>query len=115
LGEAKTLARRLDDGVRLGHVLARMTNVLRITGDLDGAIATGQQALTLAAQLGERALQMQASYHLGQAYYSIGDFGRRPSWRQNVEVADRTSDRPSIDVRLQSRAFLAALGKLGHC
>jgi len=65
LGEAKALARMLDDGVRLGRVLARMAHVLRLTGDLDGAIATGQQALALATEIGESALQMQASYHLG--------------------------------------------------
>src|SRR5262249_764437 len=98
-----------------GRVLARMAHVLRITGDLDGAIVTGQQALELATEIGESALQMQASYHLGQAYFAIGDFGRATELlRQNVEVVDRESGRPSTDVRIQSRAFLAsALGRLG--
>src|SRR5262245_11506240 len=41
LGEAEALARALDDRVRLGRVLAGMTQVLRLTGDLDGAIAAG--------------------------------------------------------------------------
>ena len=79
LGEAEALARALDDRARLGQVLAQMATVLRMTGDLDGAIAAGQQALDLAAALGESALQVQASHHLGQACYFIGDFGRRPS------------------------------------
>ena len=45
LGEAEALARALDDRARLAQVLARMADVLRITGDHDGAMATGQQAL----------------------------------------------------------------------
>ena len=50
LGEAEVLARALDDRVRLGRVLAQMAQVRRITGDHDGAIAAGQQALKLAAE-----------------------------------------------------------------
>ena len=53
-----------------------MANVLRITGDTDGAMAAGQQALKLVATLGERALQEQAAHRLGQTDYAIGDFGR---------------------------------------
>jgi predicted ATPase len=44
LGEAEALARALDDRARLGRVLASMALVLRATGDLDGAMAAGQQA-----------------------------------------------------------------------
>ena len=50
LGEAEALARAFDDRGRLVQVLARMATVLRITGDPDGAIAAGQQALALAAR-----------------------------------------------------------------
>ncbi len=45
LGEAEALARALDDRARLGRVLASMAHVLRLTGDPEGAIAAGQQAL----------------------------------------------------------------------
>src|SRR5439155_6054513 len=69
LGVAEALARVLDDGARLGQVLAEMTLVLRSTGGPDGAMAVGQQALELAAALGESALQGEASLYLGQAYY----------------------------------------------
>jgi tetratricopeptide (TPR) repeat protein len=61
LGEAEALARALDDRARLVQVLSRMTQALRLTGDPDGAIAAGRQALELAAELGESALQVQAS------------------------------------------------------
>jgi tetratricopeptide (TPR) repeat protein len=115
LGEAEALARVLDDRARLGRVLAQMAHVLRTTGDLDGAIAAGQQALALAAALGDSALQVQASHRLGQAYHVIGDFGRAAELlRQNVEAADRESGTPSTDLWIESRAWLAqTLSALG--
>jgi len=115
LGEAEALARTLDDRVRLGQVLAGTARVLRITGDHDGAIAVGEQTLALAAALGESALQEQAALYLGQAYYTIGDFGRAAElWRRNVEAADQGSDRLRTDVRIQSQTWLArTLSTLG--
>ena len=115
LGEAEALARALDDRARLGRVLAGMASVLRITGDPDGAMTVGQQALDLAVALGDSALQGQASYRLGMVYFAIGDFGRAAELlRRNVEAADREFGTPSTDVLIQSRAWLAqTLGQLG--
>jgi class 3 adenylate cyclase/tetratricopeptide (TPR) repeat protein len=115
LGEAEALARALDDRTRLGRVLAGMANVLRVTGDLDGAIGAGQQALELTAALGNSALQVEASYRLGQAYYGRGDFGRAAGLlRQNVEAADQAVDTSSTDLLIQSRAWLTrTLSALG--
>src|SRR5262249_54444260 len=58
LGEAEVLARTLNDRVRLGQVLAQMGRLRRITGDYDGAIAAGRQALALATELGDSTLQV---------------------------------------------------------
>jgi tetratricopeptide (TPR) repeat protein len=115
LGEAEALARALDDRARLGRVLAGMAAVLRQTGDPDGAMAAGRQALALAVDLGDSTVQVQASYTLGQAYYASGDFGRAAElWRRSMETADRESGTPSTDVRIQSRAWLArTLSRLG--
>jgi predicted ATPase/class 3 adenylate cyclase len=115
LGEAEALARAFDDRARLAWVLARMAQVLRTTGDLDSAMAAGQQALELAVEFGESALQVQASQHLGEAYYIIGDFGRAAELlRQNVEAADRESGTPRTVLRIRSRAWLAwTLSALG--
>jgi class 3 adenylate cyclase/tetratricopeptide (TPR) repeat protein len=115
MGEAEALARALDDKVRLGRVLSTMTNVCRITGDLDGAIAAGQRAVALAAALGDSALEGYASYQLGMVYQAIGDFGRAAELlRRNVEAADRGSGTPRTDVRILSRAWLAwTLSALG--
>jgi tetratricopeptide (TPR) repeat protein len=115
LSEARALARALDDRAWLGRVLAEMARMLRMTGDNDGAIAAGQQALELATEIGESALQEQASHTLGQAYWAIGDFGRAAELlRRNVEAADRESGRPNTDVRIESQAWLAqSLSVLG--
>ena len=115
LGEAEALARALADRALLGQVLARMAQLLRQTGDHDGAITAGQQALELAAALGDSALQVQASFRLGTIYFAIGDFGRAADLlRWNVEAADRASDTPSTDVRIQSQAWLVlTLSTLG--
>ena len=115
LGEAEALARVLDDRARLGRVLARMSRVLRMTGDHDGAIAVGRQARALAAALGDSALQGEASYTLGLAYYAIGDFGRATGLlRRDVEAADRESGTSGPDVRIRSQAWLGlTLSTLG--
>jgi class 3 adenylate cyclase/DNA-binding winged helix-turn-helix (wHTH) protein/tetratricopeptide (TPR) repeat protein/ABC-type thiamine transport system ATPase subunit len=115
LGEAEALARVLDDRARLGRVLVMMAPVLRATGDHDGAMAVVQQALDLAAQLGDSALQMQASLQLGLRYRDIGDFGRAAELlRRSVEAADREPGTTSTEERIRSRAALAqTLGVLG--
>jgi tetratricopeptide (TPR) repeat protein len=115
LGEADALARALDDRVWLGRVLARMAVVLRQMGNLDGAIAACQQALDLAVALGDRSVQAQVSFYLGQAYYASGAFGRAAELlRWNVEAADREVGMPSTEAWLWSQAWLArVLSPLG--
>jgi tetratricopeptide (TPR) repeat protein len=117
LGEAEALATALDDRARLVQVLARKARVLRITGDRDGAVGAGQQALALAAALGESPAQVQAAHNLGQAYYAVGDFGRAAALlRQNVAAADQVSGtrNPVLRSRIDSRAWLAqTLSALG--
>jgi class 3 adenylate cyclase/tetratricopeptide (TPR) repeat protein len=108
LGEAEVLVRALDDRARLGRVLVSMARVRVITGDHDSAIAVGQQALALAAEIGESALQGEASLTLGLAYWAIGDFGQAAELlRQHVEAADRESGTSSTDWRITSQALLA--------
>jgi tetratricopeptide (TPR) repeat protein len=115
LGEADALARALDDQARLGRVLATMANVLRVTGDHEGAIAASQQALELAAKFGDSALQVRATHSLGLAYLAIGDFGRAAELqRQSVEATDREAGTLGTDWRIRSQAWLAqTLSALG--
>jgi tetratricopeptide (TPR) repeat protein len=115
LGEAKALARALNDRARLGRVLAMIAAARRVTGDNDGAMAAGQQALALAVELGERALQEEVTLHLGHIYYSISDYSRAADLlRWNVEPADRESGTSSTNVRIRSQVLLAStLSALG--
>src|SRR5262249_46285266 len=115
LGEAEALARVLDDRARLVQVLALMAAARGATGDSAGALAAGQQALALAVELGDNALQGQASLRLGHTSYARGDFGRAAELlRWSVEAADRESGTPSTDLRIRSQAWLAlTLSALG--
>ena len=115
LGEAEALARALDDRARLGRVLARKANHLRLVGDHVGAMAAGREALDLATALSNRTLQREASFSLGREYSAIGDFGRAAELlRRSVEAADGESGTPRTDMRIQSRAWLTrTLSALG--
>jgi tetratricopeptide (TPR) repeat protein len=92
-----------------------MAAVRRLTGDYDGAIAAGQQALEFAVELGDSTIQGQASFALGQAYYASGDYGRAAELlRRNVEATERESGTPRTDERIRSQAWLArTLSELG--
>jgi tetratricopeptide (TPR) repeat protein len=116
LGEAAARARQLDDRARLGGVLSTMVTVRIIVGDVEGALAAGQEALELAAMLKDPALHVHASYRLGQLYASIGGYRRAAEvLRGNVAALARST--PS-DMRLwciKSQAWLAeVLGMLGE-
>ena len=84
-------------------------------GDLDSALAVGQQAFALAAALGESTVQVQAAYDLALVYYALGDFGQAAElWRRTMEAADRVSGTPSTDLRIRAQTWLArTLGQLG--
>jgi class 3 adenylate cyclase/DNA-binding winged helix-turn-helix (wHTH) protein/tetratricopeptide (TPR) repeat protein len=108
LSEAAARARQLGDRARLGGVLSRMVTVHRIVGDVAGALAAGQEALELAAALGDLALHVHASYRLGQAYTDMGDF-RRAAEVLRGNVAALTCGMPG-NMRvwcIKSQAWLA--------
>ena len=92
-----------------------MAQVLRQTADPDGAIAAGRQALALAIELGDSALQAQASFYLGQAYYASGDLGRAAErLRRSVEAADREAGTPSARRQAWLARVLSALGEFAE-
>jgi class 3 adenylate cyclase/DNA-binding winged helix-turn-helix (wHTH) protein/tetratricopeptide (TPR) repeat protein len=116
LGEAAARARQLGDRVRLGNVLSRMVMVRRMVGDVEGAMAAGQEALELAATLGDPALQVRAAYRVGQAYISIGDYKRAAEvLRGNVAALARGTPGDMRVLGIRSQAWLAeVLGILGE-
>ena len=95
-------------------MLARLANVFRRVGDYAGALAAGQQALALATDRGDLALQAAASYYPGAIYEAIGDYGRAAElFRRNVEARDSGTGRP--DGQIHALAWLArALSELGQ-
>jgi class 3 adenylate cyclase/tetratricopeptide (TPR) repeat protein len=116
LREAETLARALDDRARLARALSRLAVVLRIRADHAGAMAAGQQALAIATELGDLALQVEAFYRLAPAYYAIGDFERAAElWRRTVEMLEPSTVRTARPYLIYSRAWLAlVLSALGQ-
>ena len=75
--DAETLATRLGDPARLGRVLADICARLRnVTGEHLQAIEVGQRALAIATESGDRALELEAQYRTGQAYFAIGNYRR---------------------------------------
>jgi len=73
--EAEGLATRLGDPARLGRVLADISARLRnVAGEHLQAIEVGRRALAIAADSGDRELELEAQYRTGQAYFAIGDY-----------------------------------------
>jgi tetratricopeptide (TPR) repeat protein len=93
-----------------------MAYVLRQRAEFAGALAAGQQALVLATAHGDLALQAEASFRLGMAYWSIGDYGRAAElFRRNVEALEPDTGRPDRPYQIHSLAWLAeVLSQLGQ-
>jgi tetratricopeptide (TPR) repeat protein len=116
IGEAEALARTLDDRARLGRVLVQKTQLLRTIADHPGAIVTGQQALAITADLGDRAMQVAATHRLAQLSFAIGDFSQAAILlQQNVAALEAGTPDPRRGYGIQSRAWLAlVMGFLGE-
>jgi class 3 adenylate cyclase/tetratricopeptide (TPR) repeat protein len=74
LRAAETLAQALGDQRRRGRVAASLIHYWWQTGDYHDAIAAGQRALAAAG--GDIGLQVWTHFHLGQVYYTLGDYRR---------------------------------------
>jgi class 3 adenylate cyclase/tetratricopeptide (TPR) repeat protein len=108
LAEAEAQARQVADRTWLGRVLYWVSFSRRGVGDLDGAIAAGQEALERAATLGDPVELALASYRLGQVANTIGDFNRAAElFRANVEAVSLGGAGQSRDLAIMSRAWLA--------
>jgi len=89
LREAEALATALGDQHRLGWVSTYMTSYFWLMGNQDQAIAFGQQALAVAEVRADFALQIEANYRLGQAYWALADYSRAiPCFERNVRCLE---------------------------
>jgi predicted ATPase len=80
LRDAERLAEALGDQCRLGWAAALLINSFHMRGDYNSALMSGQRARTIAAALGESALQVETHFHLGHVYHALGDY------RQAIDV-----------------------------
>jgi tetratricopeptide (TPR) repeat protein len=74
--EAEPLVETLNDPTRLGQVLLRMGQALRLRGEYEAAIHVGRRAVVLADELGEPVLRSSTRHRLGQTYFAVGDYSR---------------------------------------
>jgi DNA-binding SARP family transcriptional activator len=83
LREAETLARGVTEPRYLGRVRSRLTYQLGSIGDLQGAVAAGEEAIVLMAD--EPNVRLRSGVHVvvARAHYALGDF------RRAIEIADR--------------------------
>ena len=82
LAEAETLATSIDDRPRLAAINVARSFVHNWRGELDASIECGLRARNIAREIGDRAVDVGASFYLGQAYMWRGDF------RQSVAVLE---------------------------
>src|SRR5262245_23914432 len=87
LREAERIAEKVDDRARLARVAAYISNHAWITGDLPGALASGQRALVLAEALSNDGLAVEANFRLGQVHWSLGRYREAVSFFERCGTA----------------------------
>jgi tetratricopeptide (TPR) repeat protein len=73
---AEELAARLGDPRRQGWVAAYQAHHLRATVDHRRGVETGEQAIRIAVELGDRRLRIVATEAVAQSYHEMGQFPR---------------------------------------
>jgi tetratricopeptide (TPR) repeat protein len=87
LNEARHLAETLGDSRRRARVLAYLTNVLSLTGELRGAVEAGEAALSIPEANSDPGVEIIARNYLIQARFGRGEFSRVvPLLRSQLEA-----------------------------
>jgi class 3 adenylate cyclase/tetratricopeptide (TPR) repeat protein len=76
VSEAESMAKSIDDRPRLGAINDAWSFVHNWRGQLDASIERSLQTRNIAREIGDGALELGASFRLGQAYMWRGDFQR---------------------------------------
>jgi class 3 adenylate cyclase/tetratricopeptide (TPR) repeat protein len=74
LVEAERLALTLGDPPRQARVFSYLCAYFSVLRDPDQAVPFGQRAVALAGEVGDLNIQVPASFFLGEALYSLGDY-----------------------------------------
>jgi class 3 adenylate cyclase/tetratricopeptide (TPR) repeat protein len=124
LTEAENLSRTLGDQGRLGRTLSLLTNYFALRGDFERAITHGEDALRIAAALGDPSLQVPAAALLSLAYYyGPGDYAKAIALGEETRrllQGDLERERfglafpPSVYARTVMAWSLAEQGQFAH-
>jgi len=119
LHEAEALARALGDQHRLARIAAFMANQCVFTGDYDEAVRFGQEALTIARNLGDRSIEVVATSFLGGAHVARGEFSDAATlFERNVALeGDLCHERfgvPTIQSAVSRASLANVLSQLGR-
>jgi tetratricopeptide (TPR) repeat protein len=119
LHKAEALARTLGDPHRLGRIATFMMLQCLLTGDYDEAVRFGQEALSLARTLGDRAIEVPATSLLGVTHIARGEFRDAITLlERNVAlVGDLRAERfesPAIQWALSGAYLADVLSELGR-
>jgi class 3 adenylate cyclase/tetratricopeptide (TPR) repeat protein len=74
--ESEPVAEASGDRIRLGRVLLRISQAVRMFGDHARALDTGHRAVAVAEAAGDPLLQSDTLHRLGQIYLGVGDSTR---------------------------------------
>jgi class 3 adenylate cyclase/tetratricopeptide (TPR) repeat protein len=119
LHEAETLAVALNDQQRLWQVYSMMGQYAWLMGDQERYIELSQRALSIADTLENFDLRVRATYYLGGAYHTLGDYPRAMDYlRRGVTFVERepfwkavgSSSPISVNMRLYLSWSLAEVG-----
>ena len=119
LHEAEVLARTLGDQHRLARIATFMVNQYLATGDYDGAVRSGQEALSIARTLGDCSIEVVARYFLGMTHAARGEFSDAATFlERNVALeGDLRSERfgaPGIQSAVSEGRLADVLSQLGQ-
>jgi len=120
LRKAEALAKNLGDERRQGRVLSYLAQSFRLSGDYKSAIQAGQRALAIGEKFGDFGIQAPANFHLGQAFFHLGDHNRAAEYHFNNiralegELAKDRLGMAGFPVVFSQGHLAWALGELGR-
>ena len=114
LREAEAHANALGDQPRQGRILSYLAQSFRLAGDYARAIEAGTRAIAIAETCGDLTIQAPANFHLGQAYFHLGDHGRATQfYSANVRTLD--GDLAKERLGMAGIPVVFSLGHLSWC
>ncbi len=89
LRKAAELAEEIGDERRQGRVLSYLAQSFRLVGDYPRSIEAGERALAISRVFGDFGILAPANFHLGQAFFHLGDHRRAAEFHfSNIQALD---------------------------